>query len=274
MTVAACERHYNTVSRAFQGHFILVTQLFLRVLYNMYRLLIDNTCELPHCPTCKQVAIVIAEELNHRVLDYPCGHAAEERAKRIAEENEQNAAIKMVDAGIATMYSGATFDTFVPSAGTRKAFDAAIGIVAMIVNKSTNGLVLYSQGNGCGKTHLARAILKAVIHTGSSGLWARHCEMNHEAHRMYRHCRLLVVDDMWKRSTKTSAELLYDVLDARIARGLPTVVTTNVTQKQAENSLGLEHAHVISGVYSRLSSLQIVELSGPDYRPQATRYSQ
>lgn len=240
----------------------------------MFKYIVRDNTTLPVCPVCETSTVVVASALGYVILDYPCGHAEQALNEKILVEQTEQASLRMAEAGIAGMYTGATFESFIPAQGTQGALDAARGMVSKICEHSAIGLVLYSQGNGCGKTHLARALLREVIMHQCTGCWIRHCDMNHEARRQYKNCNVLVVDDMWKRATKTSAEILYDILDIRVARRTPTIVTTNVTQKQAEYALGLEHSHVISGVYSRLSAMQIVELSGPDYRPRMNNNKQ
>jgi DNA replication protein DnaC len=260
------QKHCKSISFALQKHFTPAPQLLLYIF--MFKYIVRDNTVLPICPVCEQSTVVIQTALGYSILDYPCGHAEQALNDRIRVEQSEQASLRMVEAGIAGMYTGATFESFIPAAGTQSALDAARGMVVSILEHKALGLVLYSQGNGCGKTHLARALLRDVIMHQLTGCWIRHCDMNHEARRQYKNCNVLVVDDMWKRATKTSAEILYDILDIRVARRTPTIVTTNVTQKQAEYALGLEHSHVISGVYSRLSAMQIVELSGPDYRPR------
>ena len=200
-------------------------------------------------------------------MSYPCGHYDQHVAEINRVKKSDEAESRLFDAGIMGVYKHATLDTFEPGNGTEVALQAAKDFVESPGGRGY-GMVMYSQMNGAGKTHLARAILHEVVVAGSTGYWTRHCDMNHDNRRAYHRAGVLVVDDMWKRATKASAELLYDVLDLRAARRVPTVITTNVTQRQAELVVGDEHGHVISGVYSRLSQMKVVEMNAADYRPK------
>ncbi len=73
--------------------------------------------------------------------------------------------------------------------------------------------------------------------------------------------RLLLLDDLGaERASDWTAEVLYRVIDARYARHLPTIVTTNATGEQVRSNLG-------ERVASRLNGLgMVVTLDGPDRR--------
>jgi DNA replication protein DnaC len=73
--------------------------------------------------------------------------------------------------------------------------------------------------------------------------------------------RLLLLDDLAaERSSDWTAEVLYRLIDARYARKLPTIVTTNATGEQIRANLG-------DRIASRLNGLgMVVTLDGPDRR--------
>jgi hypothetical protein len=73
--------------------------------------------------------------------------------------------------------------------------------------------------------------------------------------------RLLLLDDLAaERVTDWTSETLYRLVDARYARRLPTIVTTNASGQQIRDGLG-------ERVASRLNGLgRIVTLDGPDRR--------
>jgi len=73
--------------------------------------------------------------------------------------------------------------------------------------------------------------------------------------------RVLLLDDLAaERATDWTAEVLYRVIDARYARALPTIVTTNATAAMIREGLG-------DRIASRLNGLgMIVTLDGPDRR--------
>lgn len=73
--------------------------------------------------------------------------------------------------------------------------------------------------------------------------------------------RLLLLDDLAaERASDWTAEVLYRLIDARYARKLPTIVTTNATGEAIRAGLG-------DRVASRLNGLgMVVTLDGPDRR--------
>jgi DNA replication protein DnaC len=73
--------------------------------------------------------------------------------------------------------------------------------------------------------------------------------------------RLLLLDDLGaERASDWTAEVLYRVIDARYARHLPTIITTNATSEAVRANLG-------ERVASRLNGLgMVVTLDGPDRR--------
>jgi len=77
--------------------------------------------------------------------------------------------------------------------------------------------------------------------------------------------RLLLLDDLAaERASDWTAEVLYRVIDARYARRLPTIVTTNATGELIRANLG-------ERVASRLNGLgMVVTLDGPDRRTPLT----
>jgi len=77
--------------------------------------------------------------------------------------------------------------------------------------------------------------------------------------------RLLLLDDLAaERASDWTAEVLYRVIDARYARRLPTIVTTNATGDLIRANLG-------ERVASRLNGLgMVVTLDGPDRRRPLT----
>lgn len=133
-----------------------------------------------------------------------------------------------------------------------------------------DGLVLNGTV-GVGKTHLAVAAYRAVVAGGVLPAVAvpvpalldglRPGREPVEELRACEDARLLLLDDLAaERVTEWTGETLYRLIDARYARRLPTIVTTNAPGAMIRETLGPR-------VASRLNGLgRLVVLDGPDRR--------
>lgn len=141
------------------------------------------------------------------------------------------------------------------------------------------GILLLSGLVGNGKTHLSIPILLAALRRGESGRFykfRRLVEQHREAKRPVafsdtppvsplRACQqtdLLVLDDLREaKDNRDIEDLLLDLLDARIGRHRPTVITTNIARTELEDTLG-------SRVFDRLrgACYAVVEFNFPSKR--------
>jgi DNA replication protein DnaC len=124
---------------------------------------------------------------------------------------------------------------------------------------------------GVGKTHLAVAAYRAVAAAGVLPAVAvpvpalldglRPGREPVEELRACEDARLLLLDDLAaERHSDWTGETLYRLIDARYARRLPTIVTTNAPGERIRETLGAR-------VASRLNGLgRTVVLDGPDRR--------
>lgn len=106
-----------------------------------------------------------------------------------------------------------------------------------------DGWLILVGGNGCGKTHLAVAIARQCLSTGVPVLfavvpdllsvlrstYARESQTTYdEAFVRYTQARVLVLDDLGaEQSTAWAEGQLFQLLNYRYHRRLPTVITTN-----------------------------------------------
>lgn len=149
---------------------------------------------------------------------------------------------------------------------------------------------------GRGKTHLAAAVLREWIATGHASRMRRYalreeaeisawfCELPGllaEIRRSFgdrenggrneralvkplREARALVLDDLGaERVSAWTLSVVYEVVNHRLARLMPTIVTTNVS---IDDIHGWDPR-----IASRLASLAIVRLEGPDRRLERAR---
>ncbi len=137
----------------------------------------------------------------------------------------------------------------------------------------SNESVVLTGNPGCGKTHLAVAMMK---HTGSGtfitipDLLLKIRDTFHsdgtssmtEKELIEQYCEVgfLVLDDLGaEKSTEYSITTLYLIINRRINDEKKTVITTNLSMQQISESLG-------DRVASRLSGMNVVKITMPDYR--------
>jgi len=158
--------------------------------------------------------------------------------------------------------------------------------------RTPNGVIFHGP-NGCGKTHLAVAMLRSVTDPlisirlanvpeflaemrdsfkdgpGSEGaLWLHRCKQ----------ADVLVLDDLGQeRATEWVVDTLGALVFHRDRKGLPTIITTNLGLKEfsdradgAANAAGMN----LGAIYSRLrgqTQANVFYLDGGDHRTEAGR---
>lgn len=119
--------------------------------------------------------------------------------------------------------------------------------------RSGKGLLLYG-GVGTGKTFLAACIANAVINNGYSAkvtsfaniadeMWSA----ENKSEYLESLCRysLLVLDDLGvERKTHYMQEMIYKIVNARYASGMPIVVTTNLTPQELSKPADIGYARI------------------------------
>jgi DNA replication protein DnaC len=176
--------------------------------------------------------------------------------------------------GIPQAYKECSFDNY---KGNDKLIKDLQGI-------TVDGLVL--RGNtGCGKTHLAIAMARQIptedkqsrtswesipgtIFTTAPELLLKirsafrddAKESEEQLIDYYSGCELLILDDLGSEKTSEFAvTTLYVILDRRIRECRKTIITTNMSQIEIEQTFGARIA-------SRLSGMVNIKINMPDYR--------
>lgn len=211
----------------------------------------------------------------------------EEEAKRI--ENKKNTLRETINNPkeilkrycVPAKYLNSSFETF---AGNDK-------LVTECRTYKGGGLVLFGN-TGCGKTHLAVSIMRNLYITNITDIVNKEWDSEncYEAKRQifkpipdllleirssfqagtketeeaiidkYSTIPFLVLDDLGsEKTTEFAITTLYIILDHRDRELMPTVITTNLNNKEIEDKLGARIA-------SRMAGMKNIKINMPDYR--------
>lgn len=163
--------------------------------------------------------------------------------------------------GITKFYKDCSFDSFF---GNNKLISDLREI------SKTDQSVVLRGATGCGKTHLAISIAKEqsdfifisvpdlLLKIRSSFNGGQ--ESEEEIIREYSSVQALILDDMGAEKTSEFAiTTLYIILDRRIRECLKTIITTNLSQGEIEQTFGARIA-------SRMAAMENIKINMPDYR--------
>jgi len=145
-------------------------------------------------------------------------------------------------------------------------------------------LILYSPGNGTGKSHLAACVVNYVLHEKRIPVrWEKARDVMLELRRTFSdiglseasvldrisYVKLLVLDDVGRDPKSQWIHTTYwQILDRRIDWQLPVIITTNLSLEDQGQTPTLEDQIGI-GTVSRLRELcgsHVIDMTGPDLR--------
>ena len=176
--------------------------------------------------------------------------------------------------GVPLKHTKSSFETY-------EGGDVVKNLCSELANKAKD--ILLCGKTGCGKTHLAVAMLlkrieiddylddsfpKTIFITVPELLFEiRQTYNNKDIDRTeqdivdkYSEAALLVLDDLGaEKATEWAESTLYLIIDRRNRNKKWTIVTSNLTLQEIENTLGARIA-------SRLSDMKVVNIKLPDYR--------
>ncbi|MBR5539074.1 MAG: ATP-binding protein [Clostridia bacterium] len=127
-----------------------------------------------------------------------------------------------------------------------------------------SGSLLFMGGTGLGKTHLSSAVAKTAIDRGYDVLYTSAVNMvgDFENAKFYKDeadvskyfdAELLILDDLGtEASNSITNSFIYNVIDTRICKGLPTIVSTNLGQRDIATRYGERVFSRLFGVYRPL----------------------
>ncbi len=128
---------------------------------------------------------------------------------------------------------------------------------------------------GTGKTHLSLAMAREVAQAGHQVVYGsvqrllRQLEKEHfgredgDSMEKMESCDLLILDDLGTEfATPFYTSGLYELINARLLAGRPTIISTNLNQKQLQERYGVQIASRIAGCFQPLL------FAGQDIRQQ------
>jgi len=161
--------------------------------------------------------------------------------------------------GIPRLYADCTLDTY----------QGNDELVDDLRECRADGIVLRG-ATGCGKTHLAIAMTRGNAHARFVTVpdlllrirdsFNGGAESEREIITEYSEIPVLVLDDLGaEKTSEYSITTLYIILDRRIRDCRRTIITTNLTQDQIEETFGARIA-------SRLAGMENIKINMPDRR--------
>jgi DNA replication protein DnaC len=142
----------------------------------------------------------------------------------------------------------------------------------------TSKSILMMGGTGLGKTHLSSAVARGVIekgcdvyYTGAIDLFSqfeiqKFKSYNNEPNELierYFECDLLIIDDLGTEMiNQFSVSTLYNLLNDRLSRKKPTIVSTNLSQDDIKNKYTDRITSRLFGEY------KVLFFAGTDIRAQ------
>lgn len=191
------------------------------------------------CPACRDEA-----------------EAAETRkeAERKERERQDRCEARLNYAGIPIRFRDRTIENFIAETdGQKEALAAAQAFMARWPEHRKAGTsVVFSGTPGTGKSHLAIAILQAVMETGTGmylnvldlvrmvrDTWRRTGQTETELLNVLGGLDLLVIDEVGVQyGTDGEQVILFDVLNRRYRDCRPTILLTNLKSKEFEQYVG------------------------------------
>ena len=210
------------------------------------------------------------------ILECPCVTARkeQERAKLIAAGRVRAREYRGISSGLSKRNRLQYFRNYHPEDGQQKAFEAAREFAKAYIEGKNDGTgLLLIGGVGSGKTHLAAAIINAILdyipvpdsEAEESAMYSDQSggryygirfvctvalleeirssydkdEDTQEIVQRYKTAKLLVLDDLGaERPSEWVRERLFDIIDYRYNECLPVIITSNANLQELRQHLG------------------------------------
>lgn len=199
-----------------------------------------------HCPICGREKTWRKGEIMGTVIRVPimcqCEVDLEEEIRKQEEAKAKQERIERTLAlsNLGERFRNASFDSWVTSPGTEKCFEAVKRYADDFSKFTETGYCIYGRP-GNGKSHLAAALVNAVIQRGYTAVFIEVPDLFSQIKATYGGegsedrimkslavCDLLVLDDAGaEKPTDWVQEKFYQIINARYKNHLPVVITTN-----------------------------------------------
>lgn len=255
------------------------------------------------CRNCGQIVEPLSYDNDGQMFYYrrtfcqcPAGQA---KAKAEVDEMDTNNLQDRIrqlneEAGLGNgLYAQYRFDQWKPAINaphSLKALKAVKRYVETVTMDTNNWLFLYGD-YGLGKTHLAIAALRAIAlnneWTARVAVWPQLCQATKESWRAthgltesqlwgrVRSARILLLDDLDKTNTSEWAMgKLFDLINQRSTRQLPTIITANHSPKQLQSDWrNSRHEHIRDTGLAVLSRIAQCLWGGVKFEGEDQRWS-
>lgn len=214
------------------------------------------TCE--HCN--KYIAAITVEVPQLRIKNkiLPTCECVVEREEAKIREAQNFAKKREIEklfsiSNLGERFSKSTFESFLDRNGSETAYKVAVKYVKTFKEWNGESLMLWGEP-GNGKTHLAAAIVNELSKKGyivvfqsvpellqriRSTFNNENKENETQIMRALLECDLLILDDIGaEKTTEWVEEKLFNIIDGRYRKELPTLYTSNLEPKELKNQVG------------------------------------
>ncbi|SME68606.1 Primosomal protein DnaI [Bacillus cereus] len=214
------------------------------------------TCE--HCN--KYIAAITVEVPQLRIKNkiLPTCECVVEREEAKIREAQNFAKKREIEklfsiSNLGERFSKSTFESFLDRNGSETAYKVAVKYVKTFKEWNGESLMLWGDP-GNGKTHLAAAIVNELSKKGyivvfqsvpellqriRSTFNSENKENETQIMRALLECDLLILDDIGaEKTTEWVEEKLFNIIDGRYRKELPTLYTSNLEPKELKNQVG------------------------------------
>lgn len=262
----------------------------------------DLECETCHQKFSGEVKIFHIGDVEKRLHPHECPtcKAKTEERERLEEEGENRLRLTALrdkwrrSSGVPQWMITKTFDNFevaLQKTAYKVTYDYASGL-NLEKPLGYPSVILYSEGNGVGKTHLAIAIANLAIDnwngnpdcsvcpirfesgpglirriraTYNVGPYAGH-EKEEDVYNELRGAKLLILDDVGKeKPSEHTREVYFYIIDERYKAGWPVVITSNLPLDGQLSLCDLMGASTIDRLIG-MSRGKVIKLRGKSYR--------